>query len=206
MITWLTIHANSSPASIPQPPSERLGIFDTTPFLGALTGGVLNFIYLTLFTFCFGAVSGAHLNPTITLATFFARLCSFPRAVLYVTFQTGGASIGGLIARVTYGSRDFKTGGCWLYTDVVPIGDAFAIEFMSTLILLFFAFGVGLDPRLKQQVGPALGPFLVGLSLAGMSFGTGFARYGYGGASINPARCLGAFVGSTVPSYHWIHW
>lgn len=206
MLVWLTIYANISPAILPQGPTERWGLFDNASFVGPLVGGLLNFLYLTIFTFCFGAVSGAHLNPTITIATFFARLCSLPRAVLYISFQTGGAALGGMLARASYGTRDFKVGGCWLYPDIVPIRDAFTIEFMTCTILLFFAFGVGLDPRQKQVVGPTLGPFMVGLSLASLSFGTGFARYGYGGASLNPARCFGSYVGSSFPGFHWIHW
>lgn len=159
-----------------------------------------------MFIFCFGGVTGAHLNPTITIATFFARLCSLPRAVLYVIFQTAGAAIGGILARVAHGSRDFKTGGCWMLTDTIPVQDAFVIELMTCLILLFFAFGTGLDPRQKEIIGPTLGPFMVGISLASLSFGTGFARYGYGGASLNPARCFGSYVGSQFQSFHWIHW
>jgi glycerol uptake facilitator-like aquaporin len=206
MLVWLTIYATASPATIPAEPSPRWGVFDNASFIGPLVGSLLNFIYLTIFTFCFGAVSGAHLNPTITIATFFARLCSFPRAVLYVAFQTGGATLAGLLARASYGSRDFKVGGCWMYTDVVPVGDAFTVEFMTCLILLFFAFGVGLDPRQRKVVGPTLGPFLVGLSLAALGLGTAYSRYGYGGTSLNPARCFGTFVGSQFPDYHWIHW
>ncbi|KAF4453164.1 aquaporin-like protein [Fusarium austroafricanum] len=206
LLVWLTIYANVSPASIPAAPTQRWGVFDNASFMGPLVGGILNFFYLTLFTFCFGAVSGAHLNPTITIATLFARLCSLPRAILYVSFQTGGAALGGLLARASYGTRDFKVGGCWLYPDVVPMREVFTVEFMACTILLFFAFGVGLDPRQKQVVGPTLGPFMVGISLAGISFGTGYTRYGYGGASLNPARCLGSYVGSSFPSFHWIHW
>ncbi|KAJ3532954.1 hypothetical protein NM208_g8202 [Fusarium decemcellulare] len=176
MIVWLTIYANVSPVVIPQQPTQRWGNFDNASFIGPLVGGILNFFYLTLFTFCFGAVSGAHLNPTITIATLFARLCSLPRAVLYVSFQIGGSALGGLLARASYGTREFKVGGCWLYPDIVPVREAFTVEFMTCTILLFFAFGVGLDPRQRQIVGPTLGPFMVGISLASLSFGTGYVR------------------------------
>lgn len=206
MIVWLTVYANSSPANVPLPPTQRLGVFDNAAFLGPLVGSFLNFIYLTLFTFSFGSVSGAHLNPTITAATFLAGLCSFPRAVLYIAFQPGGGALGGLMARASYGSRDFKTGGCWLDPEVVPIGDSFSLEFMACITLLFFAFGVGLDPRQRQVIGPTLSPFLVGLTLGGIGLGTAYARFGSGGASLNPARCLGAFVGSEFPAHHWVHW
>ncbi|KAH7320677.1 aquaporin-like protein [Stachybotrys elegans] len=187
MAVWLSSYASISPHSIPEEPTPRWGVFNNATFIGPLVGGFINFIYLTIFTFTFGAVSGAHLNPTITMATFFARLCSLPRAVLY-------------------GTRDFKVGGCWLYTEIVPVSDAFAVEFMASLVLLFFAFGVGIDPRQRQTIGPTLAPFMVGLTGFCVSFGTGFSRYGYGGACLNPARCLGVYTGSYFPAFHWYHW
>lgn len=77
---------------------------------------------------------------------------------------------------------------------------------MTYLIMLFFAFGIGLDLRQKEIIGLTFGPFLMGLSVAGLSFGTGFIRYCFGRASLNPTRCLGSFVGGRFSSYHWIHW
>ncbi|KAF2100582.1 aquaporin-like protein [Rhizodiscina lignyota] len=206
MVVYITIWANASPNVIPAQPTAQLGPFDNAAFIGPLVGGLINFMVLTLFTFGFGAVTGAHLNPAITIATFFARLCSLPRLVLYLASQVIGAALAGLLIRASLGSRDFKVGGCWLFTDVVPVGDAFVLEFVFCTTLLFFAFGVGLDPRQRQTVGPTLAPFLVGFSLSVLSFGSGFTRYGLGGASMNPARCFGTFVGSRFPGYHWIHW
>jgi glycerol uptake facilitator-like aquaporin len=206
MLIYITIWINMSPDQIPLPPDAQFGNFDNAAFLGPLVGGVGNFVLLSLFIFIFGAVSGAHLNPTITIATFCARLCSLPRMVLYVAFQTIGGALAGLLARASYGSRYFKVGGCWIYTDVVPVADAFVVEFVTSTLLLFFAFGVGLDPRQRQLIGPSLAPFLVGMALGILTFGTAFTRYGYGGASLNPARCFGAFVGSGFPGWHWHHW
>ena len=206
MLVYISIWSALSPNVLPTPPTAQLGQFGNAAFIGPLAGSVVNFLLLTLFTISFGAVTGAHLNPTITIATFFARLCSLPRLVLYVAFQTGGSALAGLLIRASYGSRDFKVGGCWLFPEVVPVADAFVVELISCLTLLFLAFGVGLDPKQKQIISPFLSPFLVGLSLAALSFGTGFSRYGYGGASMSPARCLGAFVGSSFPSWHWHHW
>jgi glycerol uptake facilitator-like aquaporin len=206
MLIYITIWISISPAQIPSPPTAQLGPFDNAAFIGPLLGGITNWFLITLFIFSFGAVSGAHLNPTITIATFFAGLCTLPRMILYVAFQTVGGTLAGLLARASYGSRDFKVGGCWLYTEVVPVSNAFVVEFVFTLALLFAAFGVGLDPRQRQTIGPSLGPFLVGMTLGVLSFGSAFSRYGYGGASMNPARCFGSFVGSRFLGWHWIHW
>lgn len=126
--------------------------------------------------------------------------------VLYVAFQTTGATLAGLLIRAAYGSRDFIAGGCSINTSLVPVGDAFVLEFTGDLILLFLSFGVGLDPRQKQVFGPSLAPIFVGLVLGMVTFGTSFTRPGYNGVSTNPARCFGVFVGSRFPGYHWIHW
>jgi glycerol uptake facilitator-like aquaporin len=207
LLVFLTIWISLSPATAPIPtPTTAAGVFSTTRFLGALVGGVSNFILLSLFIFAFSPVSGGHLNPNITIATFFARLTSFPRMVLYVAFQTIGATLAGLLIRAAYGTRNFVAGGCEIDTALVPVGDAFALEFICDLALLFMSFGVGLDPRQKQVFGPALGPIFVGFVLGIMSFGTSFTRRGYNGVSANPARCFGVFVGSRFPGYHWIHW
>lgn len=153
MLNFLTIWINSSPSGIPLPPSAQFGNFNNAAFLGPLIGGITNWLLITLFTFSFGALTGAHLNPTITIATFFARLCSLPRMVIYVFFQTGASALAGLMVRAAMDTRDFKTGGCWLYTDVVSVSSAWVVEFVCCLALLFLAFGVGLDPRQKMVIG-----------------------------------------------------
>lgn len=206
LLVWITVFISAHPTGPPPNPSPSSGIFSTPTFLGPLVGGITNIILLSVFIFSLGPVSGAHLNPIITMSTFTARLTTFPRMVLYVSFQTAGGVIAGLLLRATYGSRDFLAGGCFADTILVPINDLFVLEFMADITLLFLAFRVGLDPRQKDTFGPALGPILVGMVVGVLSFGTSFSRAGYGGASMNPARCMGAFVGSRFPSFAWVTW
>ena len=178
LTAWIAIH----PPGPPTPPITQAGVYATAAFFGPLIGGITNWIVVTVFIYSFANVSGAHLNPTISIATFFARLTTLPRMVLYVAFQTVGATLAGLMLRASYGSRHFDVGGCSIDTAFVSVGQAFSVEFMASLTLLFLAFGVGLDPRQKQVFGPALAPALVGLALGVLSFGTAFSRAGYGGA------------------------
>ncbi|EXK83875.1 hypothetical protein FOQG_11832 [Fusarium oxysporum f. sp. raphani 54005] len=206
LFVYITIWVNISPDVAPAAPTQRFGSFDNAAFLGPLIGGITNLIFITLFITSFGAISGAHFNPLITFATFCARLCSLPRLILYISAQIGGGALAGLLVRASWGGRDFKVGGCWLFTDIASPKEIFVVELVSATLLLFLAFGVGLDPRQAKIIGPALGPFMVGLSVGTMSFASAFARYGYGGAGLNPARCMGAFVGSSFPGWHWIHW
>ncbi|KAI9373034.1 aquaporin-like protein [Aspergillus egyptiacus] len=184
--------------------------FASGPLVPSLLGGLSALLALPLFIFATGPVSGAHLNPTITIATFFGRLSTLPRCILYVIFQTFGGAIAGWLLRASFDSREFIVPGCYIDTSLTPARSAFAIEFTTDFALICLSFGVGLDPRQRAVFGPALGPILVGVVLALCTFFTGFSREGYTGFWIrkagNPARCFGAMVGSRFDSYHWIHW
>lgn len=67
-------------------------------------------------------------------------------------------------------------------TRLVPVDEAFLLEFIFCLVLIFLSFGVGLDPRQSSIYGAALSPFLVGMTLGVVSWGSSFTRAGYAGA------------------------
>ncbi|KAE8413517.1 aquaporin-like protein [Aspergillus pseudocaelatus] len=180
--------------------------FQSGALVPSLLGGVIAMFTLPLFIFAAGPVSGAHLNPTITMATFFGRLATLSRCILYIAFQTFGGAIAGWLLRASFNTRSFVVPGCYLDLSKVSLGSAFAIEFTTDLALIFLSFGVGLDPRQREVFGPALGPIFVGIVLGVCTFMTGFSVPGYTGFSGNPARCFAAMVGSHFVSYHWIHW
>ncbi|CAI7627562.1 unnamed protein product [Penicillium pancosmium] len=181
MTSWLSAHSPIPTTTLPAS-SDAAGIYLTATFLGPLVGGITNWLFLTLFIFTFSSVSGAHLNPLITMATFFARLISIPRMVLYLAGQILGGTLAGLMLRTSFGSRNFVVGGCDIDISLVSTGDAFVLEFICCLTLVFLSFGVGLDPRQSKVYGTALSPWLVGLSLGVVSWASAFTRVGYGGA------------------------
>lgn len=75
-------------------------------------------------------------------------------------------------------------------TSLIDNGQAFLIEAVLSFVLVFLAFGVGLDPRCGAMFGPVVGPLLVGASLGLVSFSSIGLAAGYPGASMNPARCF----------------
>ena len=207
MLVYTTGYIGISPAVPPPLPSPTTGPFGTANFFGPLIGGITNVIFLTIAIYCFGPITGGHLNPFLTIATFLIRITSLPRTVLYVAFQLIGASLAGLMLRASWDGRDYKVGGCFLYEEQgATVGSALAAEFAGCLTLIILAFGVGIDPRNKALLGPALAPFLIGLVVGVLSFGLGFPKQGFGGPSMNPARCFGVYVGSRFPGWHWVHW
>lgn len=61
-------------------------------------GALFQLFIVTLFIFRLGPVTGAHLTPLLTFATFLAKLTSLPRMILYIISQCVGAVTGAYIA------------------------------------------------------------------------------------------------------------
>ncbi|KAF5863975.1 hypothetical protein ETB97_008910 [Aspergillus alliaceus] len=168
----VTLHA---PAAVEAPKTE-VGIYHILAFFLPLFGGITNLVLTPLLIYTFAPSSGCHVSPTITLATFFARIISFPRAVLYTASQTQRGALAGFGIHTAYGSRAFTVGGCYVDTSLVPVDAALVIEFFSCLIQIFLAFGEALDPRQAKIFEHATGPGLVGVALGVVCWATAFTR------------------------------
>lgn len=73
-------------------------------------------------------------------------------------------------------------GGCTMDFSQISPGEAFVLEFGVYSIVVFVAFGVGLEPRQGKTLGPALSPILVGVTVGLATFGTGSVHPGWSGA------------------------
>jgi aquaporin Z len=142
-----------------------------------------------------GKVSGAHLNPAVSIA--FALRGDFPwrRVPGYIVVQLIGATLAALFLRfvidvsATYGSNYPAAG--------YSAGDAFVMEVVLTLGLVSVILGTASG---AQNVG-LFGALGVGayIALAGL-WGSPIS-----GASMNPARTFGPdLVGTDFTSY-WVY-
>ena len=166
-------------------------------------------IAVTLGVYVAGGVSGAHLNPAVTLALAIKRGFPWSKVVPYVSAQMLGAFAGAALVFLNYrdaiasyerahGVVRGMLGGAGDSTVTFSIFATFPAPYYGTsvigplidqvvgtmfLMILIFA----LTDTLNQPPKANLAPFLVGLVVAaiGMSFG---ANAGY---AINPARDLG---------------
>lgn len=199
LLAFTTILLGSGPPlnvmPLPVPDGPEM-VFGTALFIGASVGSAVNVVFLALFIYTFGVLTGGHLNSLITFGTFCVGLTTLPRMVLYIGFQCAGSIISGLLVRASLNSSQWKAGGCYSDPRLVTTAQAFITELMASLTILTLAFGVGLDPRQASTFGPALSPILVGLLIGAMTLCTAYAIPGYGGAGTNPNRCLGVWVGS----------
>jgi glycerol uptake facilitator-like aquaporin len=182
LLTFVSAWVASHPASPGSAPTSPSGVFGTPAFLGPLVGATTTWLLLTLLIYTFSATSGGHVNPMISIATFFARLITLPRMILYTGGQILGAALAGGALATAYGTTDFVVGGCNINPSLVSVNQAFAIEFMFSLTLIFAAFGVGLNPSQAPIFGAILSPWLIGMALGLLVFGSSFTIPGYEGA------------------------
>lgn len=140
-----------------------------------------------------GKISGAHLNPAVTLALAVFRGFPWSKFVPYVVAQTAGAFLAAAIVFLSYRPAFLKfdpllekTAGIFATFPAFPDlpFTGFLDQVIGTAILLFLIFAIT-DDR-NHQVGQ-LAPILIGFVVVaiGMSFG---ALHGY---AINPARDFG---------------
>ncbi|KAH8673826.1 aquaporin-like protein [Xylariales sp. PMI_506] len=179
-----------------------------TPQVGGYIAVFIS-VLLAAHIFATAPASGGHVNPLITYCTILCGLCPVARGILYMIFQTLGASLAGGFLLASWGhdkAVKYNGGGCFIDTSTITIEQAFTTELVSCFIIVFLSFGVGLDPRQRQLFGPALTPILVGLCLGLVSFVTSDTASGYSGAGMNPARCFGLSVSTGNFSRQWIWW
>jgi aquaporin Z len=128
-----------------------------------------------------GAVSGAHLNPVVSIAFALRRDFHWRRVPGYILAQIAGATSASFVLRATFGS--VGANGATRPGPGFTNSQAFIIETLLTLGLVSTILGTASS---AQNVGPfsALG---VGayIALAGLWAGPA------SGASMNPARTLG---------------
>uniref|UniRef100_A0A8D0HBW0 Aquaporin-5 n=1 Tax=Sphenodon punctatus TaxID=8508 RepID=A0A8D0HBW0_SPHPU len=145
-----------------------------------------------------GHVSGAHINPAVTVAFLVGQKISLLRAMTYLVAQVVGAIAGaGVIHQVTPQEirGTLAVNGVSL-SDGVSVGQAVAVELILTCLLVLCVFA-STDSRRTDNVGsPALS---LGLTVtAGHLLGIYFT-----GCSMNPARSWGPAVIMGNVKDHW---
>ena len=129
-----------------------------------------------------GFISGAHINPAVTIAFWSVRRFPPRDAISYVVAQCGGALLASLTLRWVLGA----VGNLGATLPAITAPAAFAVEWLLSFILMFVIMAVATDAR----VADGFAGLAVGLTV-------GFDALVGGpltGASMNPARSLGPAV------------
>lgn len=95
---------------------------------------------------CVGHISGAHLNPAVTIAMLVTGKVGVARAFCYIIAQCVGGIAGAAILSGATPSKYHGTLGVTFIKDSVKPAQAFAVEFMVTFVLVFTYFA-NLEPK-----------------------------------------------------------
>jgi glycerol uptake facilitator protein len=175
-------------------------LFASTPAIPGevVKGGYTNIVIgwglaVTMGIYISGTVSGAHLNPAVTLSLAITNRFPWHKCLHYIVAQFAGAFAGAALVFAVYHAKwliadpalDHTTGIFSTFPAVPGFWPGFFDQVVGTALLVGLILGV--VDKFNAPPGANLAPLMVGLIVVaiGISFG---GMYGY---AINPARDLG---------------
>ena len=169
--------------------------------VNGLYGGIITHVGVAIawglvvmtIVYAFGDVSGAHVNPAVTVGFWLARRFPGRRVAPYIVSQCLGAILASLALSLLFANSS----GLGMTVPSGPAIQSFVVEIILTFYLMFVILSVATGSKEKGvMAGCAIGA-VVGLEAL-------FAGP-VSGASMNPARSLAPALASMRLEYLWIY-
>ena len=187
--------------------AEAIGTFalvfagTTAIVVDGLTGGGVTSVGVALtfglvvmtMIYAVGDVSGAHLNPAVTLGFWVAGRLRVPDLAPYVLSQCAGA----LVASFTVRTLFPESTGLGATVPAGAVFQSFLLEVLLTALLMFVILGVSTGAKEKG--------IMAGIAVGGTVALGALVGGPVSGASMNPARSLGPALASGVLEHAWIY-
>ena len=161
----------------------------------ALAHGLALSIVIT----AFGATSGGHINPAVTIGFIVTRRIIRLLGILYIVAQLVGATLAGLLLQAIFPQDVWQAaqlGTPSLAPNISP-GIGILLEATLTFFLVLAVFGTAVDER-----APKIGGFGIGLTvLVDILVGGPLT-----GAAMNPARTFGPALAGGFWQNHFVYW
>ena len=166
-------------------------------FIALAHGGAIG-----LMVYTFGHVSGAHINPAVTISMMVTKRIGITDGIAYIASQLIGAVAAAatlkvilpeLGAKVNFGTQG---GPSDLLNNSISSG--FAVEAILTFFLVLVIFMTAVHKKAS--------PGWHGFTIGGMIFLIHLVAVPLTGASVNPARTFGPALISGFWEFHWMYW
>lgn len=172
-------------------------IITNTTHPGSIGGVGISLVFglvIMVMIYAGGHLSGAHYNPSVTIAFTLARHFPLRDALAYIAAQLVGATAAAVLLLAAWTSKPAHLGAT---LPSVSSGTAVAYEIVLTAFLMFVITAVATDTR---AVGAAAAIAIGGTVGLDALFGGPIT-----GASMNPARSFGPALASGTWSSFWIY-
>jgi aquaporin-4 len=155
-----------------------------------------------LMVYAFGHISGAHINPAVTIPMMITKRISVADGIGYIIFQLIGAVVAAFSlkailpeigAKVNFGTQG---GPSELLNSSIMAG--ITVEIILTFFLVKVIFLTAVHKKAPAGIH--------GISIGGMVFLLHLVGVPLTGASMNPARTFGPAVVSGFWELHWLYW
>lgn len=174
---------------------NKSGMKDAGPVQITLAWGLAVLLPATMF----GALTGAHFNPALTIALAFNNAIGWDVVPIYIVSQVLGAMVGAFIVYALYKDHMDATSddpetvrACFCTAPTIPnTGRNLLSEIIGTLLLVLFILGFA-------NVEGAGGVGVDKLYVFGLIVSVGMSLGGLTGYAINPARDLGPRIAYAI--------
>ncbi|ODS32067.1 MAG: hypothetical protein SCARUB_02820 [Candidatus Scalindua rubra] len=144
-------------------------------------------------------ISGAHINPAVTISFWLTKRMEANTAVLYIIAQLIGAVVAGFFLKAL-----FPDAASTVYLGTCALGEGVGVKravFMEAVITFLFVFTI-YATAVDRRASKALAGIAIGLAyLFGVLVSTTIS-----GGALNPARVFGPAVASGHFDYHFVWW
>jgi len=160
---------------------------------------------IALMVYAFGHVSGAHINPAVTIPMMITKKISVADGIGYIIFQVIGAIIAtlSLMAILPEIGKPVLWGGHGGPSELLnhSVMSGFVVEVILTFFLVLVIFMTAVHKKAPKSVyGAAIGGMVFLLHIVGVPLT---------GASMNPARSLGPAIATGdvgLLEIQWLYW
>ncbi len=165
--------------------------------LGPIGSGIISGLVVTAIIYTFGYISGAHVNPALSITAALIGHLHWRLLPGYIIAQMAGSALAGLSLLWLLGNHA-DIGANLPNTELdISLGAIILIEFFLSFFLMLVVASVGLD---KRSHGP----------LAGIAVGSVVAievmlMGPIAGAAMNPARAFGPYLARGDFDTYWIY-
>ncbi len=149
-------------------------------------------IIIACMVYVFGHISGAHMNPAITIALWAVGRFPGREVIPYIAAQLIGASLASVSFGAILGGRAATVGNLGATAPFYGVSYAQAIfsEAIATFFLMLVVMGLVADKRTYNQFAG----LMIGLTVTVSIITTGNIT----GGSLNPARTFGPYLGNIL--------